>query len=314
MIREEEWMAKLPRGPRLTVDAIIRYQKGIVLVERKHPPYGWALPGGFVDWGESVEQAVRREVEEEVSLRLEDLRQFRVYSDPQRDPRGHTVSVVFEGRGSGDLKAASDARRASVFPPTALPKEIAFDHGQIIDEYLQWSHRGPVFETIARRRSVRTFSGTPIPDRDLEQIVRAGSCAPSAMNRQMWDFIIITDPELLPQILQRFEAGKPYPTFEDGRFEGATAAIAVVMDPSNPHWREDGAAATENMLLSARALGYGSCWVQGQIQPYRSVFKQLLGIPEYRELMLLVILGEPRTWPQPPSKKDLKELIHWQRW
>lgn len=126
------------RNPFLTVDAIIRIPgKGIVLIERKNPPYGWALPGGFVDYGESLENAVCREAREETGLDLEGLEQFRAYSDPGRDPRHHTVSVVFKALGRGVPKAADDARRVKVFPKDQLPENLAFDHARILKDYFE---------------------------------------------------------------------------------------------------------------------------------------------------------------------------------
>ena len=107
------------------------------MVERKNPPFGWALPGGFVDWGESVEEAVVREVKEETNLDFVNIQQFKVYSQPQRDPRFHTVSVVFVGKGEGILKASSDARNVKVFKFNNLPQVIAFDHKKIIEDYLK---------------------------------------------------------------------------------------------------------------------------------------------------------------------------------
>ena len=125
------------RQPRLTVDVIVEAGKDrLVLIRRKNPPPGWALPGGFVDAGETVEQAAVRETLEETSLRVELVRQFHVYSDPARDPRGHTVSVVFIGRAEGEPRAADDAADARAFPVDALPQELAFDHGRILADYL----------------------------------------------------------------------------------------------------------------------------------------------------------------------------------
>jgi 8-oxo-dGTP diphosphatase len=123
------------RNPIPTVDIIIEYEGGIVLVERRNPPSGWALPGGFIDYGESAEAAAEREALEETGLRLSELRQFHVYSDPERDPRFHTLTTVFVARGSGVLSAADDAASARVFPPGDLPSEIAFDHRDIIEDY-----------------------------------------------------------------------------------------------------------------------------------------------------------------------------------
>ena len=127
------------KGPRLTVDLIIRMEgtaNGIVLVKRKNPPFGWALPGGFVDYGETVEAASAREALEETSLEVKLNRQFHVYSDPARDPRGHTVSVVFLASATGEPVGADDAVEARVFDLNALPAEIAFDHRQIVSDYL----------------------------------------------------------------------------------------------------------------------------------------------------------------------------------
>ena len=128
-----------PVQPRLTVDVIIELgvEREIVLVRRKNPPHGWALPGGFVDCGETVEQAACREALEETSLRVELTRQFHVYSDPSRDPRGHTVSVVFVGTSEGKPVGADDAAEAKGFSRDQLPGGLAFDHGRIMEDYLR---------------------------------------------------------------------------------------------------------------------------------------------------------------------------------
>ena len=128
--------------PYVTVDAIIRYRGGIVLIERKNEPHGWALPGGFVEIGESVEEAAVREAREETSLEVALVEQFHAYSKPGRDPRFHTVTVVFIAIGAGELKGRDDARRAQVFLQNDLPGQIAFDHRKIIDDYYRYIATG----------------------------------------------------------------------------------------------------------------------------------------------------------------------------
>ena len=124
------------RNPLLTVDVIIEMDSGgIVLIERRNPPLGWALPGGFVDYGERLEAAAQREAWEETGLLLRSLRQFRAYSDPTRDLRHHTVTVVFIAQSQGQPQAADDAKNLGVFPADSLPTPLVFDHGQILADY-----------------------------------------------------------------------------------------------------------------------------------------------------------------------------------
>ena len=122
------------RNPTPTVDIIIEIKGQIVLIERRNPPFGWALPGGFVDYGESFETAALREAEEETGLKVDNLRQFHTYSDPARDPRQHTASTVFTGEAKGSPKAGDDAARAELFTAENLPP-LAFDHAKILADY-----------------------------------------------------------------------------------------------------------------------------------------------------------------------------------
>ena len=136
-----------PQTPLLTVDIIIELQDRpgtpIVLIERKFPPHGWALPGGFVDIGETLEQAAVREAREETSLDVSLNTLLGCYSDPRRDARGHTVSVVYMATATGQAVARDDARSIGLFDAGQCP-ELAFDHKRIIDDYLRYRETGQV--------------------------------------------------------------------------------------------------------------------------------------------------------------------------
>jgi ADP-ribose pyrophosphatase YjhB (NUDIX family) len=137
------------RNPFPTVDVIIeiasgavdpllgKEKQGIVLIKRKNRPYGWALPGGFVDYGESLESAALREAREETSLNVELKYQLSAYSDPARDPRKHTISVVFVARAAGKPRAADDAKDVGIFDSDSIPEPLAFDHGKILRDYFE---------------------------------------------------------------------------------------------------------------------------------------------------------------------------------
>lgn len=157
------------------------------------------------------------------------------------------------------------------------------------------------FEAVMKRRSIRSYTGETIPRADLEKIVDAGRLAPNGSNRQLWDFIVVTDQEMIQQL------SKAGPWSVD-----AGAMIAVVLDPSTSFWVEDGSAAIENMLLAATALGYGACWLQGNAQPHEEEFKQLLHVPAHLRLLSLVPIGVPAEKPLPKDKKPLNEVLHWE--
>ncbi len=128
---------KLSAGPFVTVDAIIELAEGVVIIKRSNPPFGWALPGGFVDYGESLEEAVKREAKEEANLDLAEIKQFHTYSDPRRDPRFHTIGTVFIAKAKGKPKAGDDAAGLKVVKREELEKlDFAFDHKKIIRDYL----------------------------------------------------------------------------------------------------------------------------------------------------------------------------------
>ena len=127
------------RNPVPTVDIIIEIEGGrVLLIKRKNLPHGWAMPGGFVDYGESLEEAAIREAKEETSLDVKLTRQMHTYSCPSRDPRQHTISTVYIASGAGKPEAADDATDIGCFGEDDLPEEIAFDHREILKDYFEW--------------------------------------------------------------------------------------------------------------------------------------------------------------------------------
>jgi nitroreductase len=157
-------------------------------------------------------------------------------------------------------------------------------------------------EAIRKRRSIRAFTGAPIPRGDLECIVDAGRLAPSGHNDQPWEFVVVTDSALIHELQVAAEW-----------MEKAGAIIAVVLDPQCAYWVEDGAAAVENMLLATTALGYGACWLEGYTIPLEERFKTLLGVPAELRLLTLIPVGVPAEWPV-KEKKPLAEVVHWERY
>lgn len=137
-----------PTTPLLAADAIIalrdRPGRPIVLIERKYPPLGWAIPGGFVDVGETVEQAAIREAHEETGLRVILTCLLGCYSDPRRDPRGHTVTLVYAAEAEGQPQAQDDARNLALFYPPEFPSPLAFDHPTVLADYLAYLRTGQV--------------------------------------------------------------------------------------------------------------------------------------------------------------------------
>ena len=123
------------RNPIPTVDIIIESDEGVLLIKRKNPPEGWALPGGFVDYGESLEAAAVREAKEETGLDVKLIRQFHSYSEPSRDPRHHTITAVFVATAGGKAVAGDDALETGIFNKDNLPEQIAFDHRDILNDY-----------------------------------------------------------------------------------------------------------------------------------------------------------------------------------
>ena len=146
------------RNPAPTVDLIIEIEDphgrpGIVLIKRKNPPFGWALPGGFIEYGESCEDAAVREAYEETSLRVRLVEQLHTYSAPDRDPRKHTITTVYIARAKGVPRGQDDAREAAVFTRRGLPKPLTFDHELILSDYFKR------LRCEAVRRAERTMKG-----------------------------------------------------------------------------------------------------------------------------------------------------------
>lgn len=156
-------------------------------------------------------------------------------------------------------------------------------------------------EAIRKRRSIRKFTGEPIPRADLEAIVDAGRLAATGHNHQPWDFIVVTNRETIMQFLP----AAPW-------IIQAGAVIAVVLDPETRWWVQDGAAAIQNMLLASAALGYGACWVEGDVLPREEHFKDLLDVPHAKRLMALIPIGVPAENPE-REKKTLAQVIHWEK-
>jgi len=157
-------------------------------------------------------------------------------------------------------------------------------------------------EALRKRRSIRRYTDDAIPKADLETIVDAGRLAATGSNRQPWDFVIVTDRAMIAE----FKASGAW-------IASAGAVIVVVMDTSSRWWIEDGAAAIENMLLASTALGYGSCWVEGDVLLREEQFKILLDVPAEKRVMALIPIGVAAESPA-PEKRPLEQVLHWEKY
>ena len=157
-------------------------------------------------------------------------------------------------------------------------------------------------EAIKTRRSVRAFKEDPIPRSTIEEIVDCGRVAASAVNIQPWAFIVVTAPEMRRKI-----------AYATGSFSAVAPVCIAVMCRETKYYLEDGCAATQNMLLAARALGLGACWVAGDKKEYASAISEMLGAPHGYRLVSLVALGVPAELPD-SAKRPLSEVLHWEQY
>lgn len=158
---------------------------------------------------------------------------------------------------------------------------------------------------IKTRRSVRLYDEKQITKEMLEEIIDCARLAPSARNKQPWEFIVITKKSVLEKIAEIATYGK--------FIKNAAACIIVCGDHENHHLVEDGSAATENILLAASALGIGGCWVAGWQKAYCREIKELLGIPEEKDIVSILPLGYPKMEVPAPPKRPLDEVLHWEK-
>jgi len=157
-------------------------------------------------------------------------------------------------------------------------------------------------EAIRKRRSIRRYRPDAIPKADLETIVDAGRLAATGNNRQPWDFVVVTNRI----VIDEFKVAGAW-------IEKAGAVIVVVMDPASRWWIEDGAAAIENILLASTALGYGTCWVEGDVLEHAEQIKTLLGVPVEKCVMALIPVGVAAQIST-VEKKPLEQVLHWEKY
>ncbi|MFA4016373.1 MAG: hypothetical protein RUDDFDWM_001476 [Candidatus Fervidibacterota bacterium] len=159
-------------------------------------------------------------------------------------------------------------------------------------------------EAIKTRRSVRAFKSEPVQREVIEDIIDCARLAPTAMNMQPWEFIVVTDPEMRKRIADETDYGK---------FIAQAPVCIAVFCKDVKYYLEDGCAATQNILLAAHAHGLGACWVAGDKKPYAERIAKLLGVPSGYKLISLIAVGYPAQVPKCPSKRKLSEVIHWEK-
>jgi nitroreductase len=159
-------------------------------------------------------------------------------------------------------------------------------------------------KALKTRRSVRVYKEKPVPRELIEDIIDAARLAPSANNIQPWDFVVVTKPETRKKIADLTDYGK---------FIGQSGACVAVFAKGVKHYLEDGSAATENILVAAHALGLGTCWVAGYKKDYAEPIAKLLDVPDGHHLVAVISLGYPAEEPEAHGKRDLSDVLHWER-
>lgn len=159
-------------------------------------------------------------------------------------------------------------------------------------------------EALKTRRSVRSYQDKSVPREAIETIIDSARLAPSANNIQPWEFVVVTEPGTRKRIAELADYGK---------FIADAGACVAVFAKGVKHYLEDGSAATENILVAAHALGLGTCWVAGYKKDYAEPVRELLGVPDGQMLVALISLGYPAEKPEPHGKRDLSEVLHWEK-
>jgi nitroreductase len=159
-------------------------------------------------------------------------------------------------------------------------------------------------EVLKTRRSVRAYKAEPVPRRIFEDIIDCGRLAATAVNIQPWEFVVVTEPAMLRKIADITDYGK---------FIAEASACVLVLCAETKYFLEDGSAATENILLAARAHGLGSCWVAGDKKRYAPDICRLVGAPRGYKLVSLIPIGYPAETPE-PTKRPLAEVLHWEKY
>jgi nitroreductase len=160
-------------------------------------------------------------------------------------------------------------------------------------------------EALRRRRSIRVYKDKPVPREIIEQIIDAARLAPTANNIQPWEFIVITEAQARRKIADLTDWGK---------FIAQSGACVAVYCKPVKHYLEDGSAAIENILVAARALGLGTCWVAGYGKDYGEKIREMLGVPAGHKLVGLISLGYPGEEPGPKDKREISDVLHWEKY